>query len=65
MNKQDLNNQTPKFLRPKPMASHIGVALSTLWNYQKQGRIQSIKVSERVTLFNVADVEKALLGEVA
>ncbi len=56
-----MNNQ-PKFLRPKPMASHIGVSLSTLWNYQKQGRIQSIKVSSRVVLFNVEEVEKALLG---
>ena len=56
-----MNNQS-KFKRPKPMASHIGVSLSTLWNYQKQGRIQSIKVSSRVVLFNVEEVEKALLG---
>lgn len=53
---------TPKFMRAKEMAKHLGVGLSTLWLWNKQGKITSKKISERVTVFNVADVEKALLG---
>lgn len=53
---------TPKFMRAKELAKHLGVGLSTLWLWNKQGKITSKKISERVTVFNVADVEKALLG---
>ncbi|MBU0924431.1 helix-turn-helix domain-containing protein [bacterium] len=53
-----------KFMRAKELAKHLGIGLSTLWLWNKQGKFTSIKVSEKVTLFNVADVEKALFGEV-
>lgn len=56
------NENIPKFLRAKEMAKHLGVGLSTLWLWNKQGKITSKRISERVTVFNVADVEKALLG---
>lgn len=54
-----------KFMRARELANHLGIALSTVWLYAKQGKITSKKLSERVTVFNVAEVEKALFGEVA
>ncbi len=56
------NNTVPKFMRAKQLAQHLGIGLSTVWLYAKQGEITSKKISDRVTLFEVAEVEKALLG---
>lgn len=54
--------QTKKFMRAKELAKHLSIGLSTLWLYHKQGKITSKKLSERVTIFEVAEVEKALFG---
>ena len=51
-----------KFMRAKQLAQHLGIGLSTVWLYAKQGKITSKKISDRVTLFEVAEVEKALIG---
>lgn len=58
-----MNNTTPKFMRAKELAKHLGIGLSTVWLYAKQGKITPKKASERVTLFEVAEVEKSLLEE--
>ena len=55
-------NITPKFMRAKQLAQHLGIGLSTVWAYAKQGKITPKKISDRVTLFDVVEVEKALLG---
>ena len=44
------------------LAKYLGIGLSTVWLYAKQGKITPKKASDRVTLFEVAEVEKALLG---
>ena len=54
------NNIKPKFLRAKGIAKHFGIGESTVWYYLKIGKIKSKKISERVTLFDVDEVEKAL-----
>ena len=51
-----------KFMRAKQLAEHLGIGLSTVWLYAKQGKITSKKISDRVTLFDVVEVEKALFG---
>ncbi len=53
-------NTTPKYLRPKELAEYLGIGLSTVWLYSKQGKIKRIKMSQKVTLFNVEETEKAL-----
>jgi predicted DNA-binding transcriptional regulator AlpA len=53
-------NITPKYLRPKELAEYLGIGLSTVWLYSKQGKIKRIKMSQKVTLFNVEETEKAL-----
>lgn len=66
MSKNNLENiQVKKFMRAKELAKHLSIGLSSVWLYSKQGKITPLKLSERVTVFNVADVEKALFGEVA
>ncbi|MCT7552310.1 helix-turn-helix domain-containing protein [Aliarcobacter butzleri] len=54
------NNIKPKFLRAKEIAKYFGIGESTVWYYLKMGKIKSKKISERVTLFNVEEVEQAL-----
>ena len=55
-------NNTQKFMRAKELAKYLGVGLSTIWLWNKQGKITSKKISDRVTLFDVVEVEKALIG---
>ena len=43
------------------MAEHFKIGLSTVWLYVKQEKIKSIKISKRVTLFDIDSVEKDLL----
>jgi predicted DNA-binding transcriptional regulator AlpA len=54
------NNIKPKFLRAKGIAKHFNIGESTVWYYLKIGKIKSKKISERVTLFDVDEVEQAL-----
>lgn len=53
-------NATPKYLRLKELAEYLGIGLSTVWLYTKQGKIKRIKISQKVTIFQVNEVEKAL-----
>jgi len=55
-------NHTQKFMRAKELAKYLGIGLSTVWLYAKQGKIIPIKWSGKVTVFEVEEVEKALIG---
>ncbi len=46
-----------KNLRPKEAAKYLGVGLSTIWHYAKQGKLHPIKLSERVTIFKKSDLD--------
>jgi predicted DNA-binding transcriptional regulator AlpA len=52
-------------MRMKTLSKYVGIPISTLYLYIKQGKFQGIKVSEKVVVYDVATVEKALFGEVA
>lgn len=66
MNKDEFKTlQQKKYMRAKELAKYLSIGLSTLWMYHKKGMITSKKLSERVTVFDVAEVEKALFREVA
>ena len=56
------NIQQPKRLRAKQIVQLYGVGLSTVWNYAKEGKITPIKVTNRVTVFDVEEVEKLFSG---
>ncbi len=55
--------KTAKYMRAKQLALHLGIGLSTVWAYTKQGKITAKKISDRVTVFDVAEVEKALTSK--
>ena len=55
-----MENQTPKYMRAKQLAKHFSISLPTIWLYLRQGKITSKKVSSSITLFEVAEIEKAL-----
>ncbi len=47
-----------KYLRAREIKENYGIPLSTLWLYAKQGKLHPKKVSERVTLFSVQEIEE-------
>jgi len=49
---QPLNN-----LRPKEASQYLGIGLSTVWLYVKQGKLNPIKLSKRVTIFKRSDLD--------
>ena len=52
-------------MRMKELSKYVGIPKSTLYLYIKKGKFQGIKVSEKVVVYDLATVEKALFGEVA
>ena len=46
------------YMRAKQAAKYLGVGLSTVWLYVKQGKITSIKLSERVTIFKKEELDR-------
>ena len=48
---------TPQHLRAKEASKYLGIGLSTLWLYVKQGKIKPIKLSKRVTVFKKIELD--------
>jgi len=54
--------------RAKEAAEYLGLALSTIWLYSRQGRLNPIKLSPRITVFKKEDLDNLInngTGEVA
>ncbi|MFW3373105.1 helix-turn-helix transcriptional regulator [Aliarcobacter butzleri] len=51
-------NNTQKFMRAKELAKYLGIGLSTVWLYAKQGKITPIKLSDKVTAFYLDEINK-------
>jgi len=49
-----------KYLRAKEVAKIYHIGLSTVWKYAKDGKLHPKRMSPRVTLFLVDDVELLL-----
>ncbi len=47
-----------KHFRAKEASVYLGVGLSTVWLYAKQGKLNPINLSERVTIFKKDDLDK-------
>lgn len=47
-----------KYYRASEVAEYLGIGKSTVWLYVAQDKLPSIKLSPRVTVFDIADVEK-------
>jgi len=55
-----MNNttQTPQNLRAKEASKYLGIGLSTLWLYARQGKLKPIKLSPRVTIFKRSSLDE-------
>lgn len=51
-------HSTPKNLRAKEASEYLGVGLSTIWLYAKQGKLNPIKLSKRVTIFKRSELDE-------
>ncbi len=45
-----------KYLRAKETAEYMGIGLSTVWLYAKQGKLTPKHISPRVTVFSIDEV---------
>jgi len=50
-------NNLAENLRAKDASKYLGVGLSTIWLYAKQGKLNPIKLSQRVTIFKRAELD--------
>ena len=48
----------PQNLRAREASKYLGIGLSTLWLYSKQGKLKPIKVSQRVTIFKRIELDE-------
>ncbi len=51
--------------RAKEVSVYLGIALSTVWLYAKQGKLTPIRISSRVTVFDIKEIEALANGEVS
>lgn len=51
-----------KYYRAKDVAKYFSIGLSSVWLFAKQGKFKAYKISDKVTVFNIDEVEKALFG---
>ena len=50
---------TEGFVRPKVLHKVLGIGLNTLWDWQASGKFpRGTKLSQRITVWNVADVRQ-------
>jgi excisionase family DNA binding protein len=55
-----MNKEIKKNYRAKELALYIGVGLSTIWRWTKEGKIRSKKISRGVTVFDIDEVKSDL-----
>ena len=68
MNKnENVEIQKKKMYRAIELAKYLGVGLSTVWLWSKQKKITAIKLSPRVTVFSIDEINNVfnLNSEVA
>lgn len=51
-----MRKELKKKYRAKELALHIGVGLSTIWRWAKEGKIRPYKISSGVTVFDIDEV---------
>lgn len=57
-------NQIIENMRAKDASIYLSVGLSTIWLYVKQGKLTPIKLSDRVTIFKKADLDRFINANV-
>ncbi|MCT7602289.1 helix-turn-helix transcriptional regulator [Aliarcobacter butzleri] len=55
-----MENKIKQMYRAKELAQFLGIGLSTVWLYAKQGKITPKKISVGVTVFDINEVLQKL-----
>jgi len=50
--------------RVKEVAEYLGIGVSTVWYYAKQGLLKPIKLSPRVTVFKKSDIDAFIASRI-
>jgi len=53
----ETQNPHKQNFRAKEAAEYLGIAISTVWLYAKQGRLNPVKLSPRITVFKKSDLD--------
>jgi excisionase family DNA binding protein len=56
-NQTGISSTTKQNFRAAEAAEYLGIGLSTIWLYAKQGRLHPIKISPRITVFKKSDLD--------
>ena len=54
-----------KYYRANEVKELLSIGLSTVWMYAKEKKLNPIRISSRVTVFHIDDINKLLSSEVA
>lgn len=55
----DNTNKLIRYVRPKDLAYHLSVSISTIWRYAKRSDFPTpVKLSEKVTVFNLDEINE-------
>ena len=49
-----------KYLRASEVKSYLGIGLSTVWLYAKEGKLTPKKISARVTVFSIEEIDNLI-----
>ena len=53
-----MSRDIQKFMRAGQVAQYLGIGVSTVWAYSKQGRITAKKLSQGVTVFSIDEIKR-------
>lgn len=53
-----MSNTEKKYYRAKEVSTFLSIGLSTVWLYAKEGKLTPIKLSPRVTVFDIEEINK-------
>ena len=56
----EVNKIKPRALKAGDAASYLGISRRGLWDLSNQGKIPVIKLSTRVYLYDISDLDKLL-----
>lgn len=56
---KDIKNK--KMYRAKELAEYLGVGVSSIFRWRKQGKIKAYKLSAGVTVFDIDEIKENLL----
>jgi len=57
-----MSNTVKKYLRAKEVAKYLSIGLSTVWLYSRQGRLTPKRLSPKVTVFDIDEVNSLFDG---